>query len=371
MNAMQRKRNSSPFLTPPTPTEVEQFADSGLNGPSLRKLNFDVTGYSPNSNWNKECASILASLYVESKQAIEKNQAKVAAAIMRHIPALVQQYKKLHPSEDPEVIAKTKAEVIENNRRVRRRNVGSLVDRILLCILMTHSQLGHRRLATTKSYPSLHSLYPLLRGLPSEAMSGDETDTGRGRVEGRPQYKIVRQMWRSKEFTTFLRVLDILHRRDRTTLAGKPTAGSLPRLRVSSEQKEDNAPPSLPEYCYDKGWLSRQTPDAKRRLAIGKSVLNAKDVFEIPPDIQEYVSTIGSELDTKTMCRIVVEYQKITAAAQSFSPNAVELDVRTPKKASSKKSGSKKSSSKKPSSKKQSSKAVDRAATPTASGSRK
>ena len=51
-----------------------------------------------------------------------------------------------------------------------------------------------------------------------------------------------------------------------------------------------------------------------------------------------------------------MEYQKTTGAAQSFSPNAMAIDVRPQKKASSKK---------------RKSKAVDRVATPQASGSRK
>ena len=71
------------------------------------------------------------------------------------------------------------------------------------------------------------------------------------------------------------------------SLTGRPTAGNFPRLRVASERKEEKAPEGLPEYCYDKGWLSRQTPDVKRRLRIKKSDLKAQDVFGIPVDIQE------------------------------------------------------------------------------------
>ena len=127
----------------------------------------------------------------------------------------------------------------------------------------------------------------MLKELPHESMSGDETDTGRQHIEGRARYKIVKQVWRSRELTAFLRVLDTLHQRDRMTSAGRPTPGNLPRLRVPSERRSENAPAGLPDYCYDPGWLSRQTADAKRRLKIQKSGHKAKKVFSLPQDIQK------------------------------------------------------------------------------------
>ena len=129
MDKTGRKSHDSPFLTPPTPEEVEEFGEFGVNGPSLHRLNFDVTGYRPSSNWNKECASILASVYVTSKQALETDETKVMNAIMRHIPALIQQYKKMHPSDDPDVRAKVEIANIQNTRRVRRRAVSPLISR--------------------------------------------------------------------------------------------------------------------------------------------------------------------------------------------------------------------------------------------------
>ena len=119
------------------------------------------------------------------------------------------------------------------------------------------------------------------------AMSGDETDTGHQQIEGHSRYKIIKQVWRSRELTRFLRTLDILHLRERTTSTGRPTPGNLPRVRVASERKNENAPEGLPEYCYDPGWLSRQTTDVKWRLKVEKSSLKAKKVFKLPEDIRE------------------------------------------------------------------------------------
>ena len=130
MHKTGRKSNNSPFLTPPTPEEVDRFKETSVDGPSLDRLNFDVTGYRPGSKWNKECASILASVYVTSKEALATDETIVMDAIMRHLPALIQQYKKMHPSDDPEVRAKAEVANIENTRRVRRRAVGPLIDTI-------------------------------------------------------------------------------------------------------------------------------------------------------------------------------------------------------------------------------------------------
>ena len=128
---------------------------------------------------------------------------------------------------------------------------------------------------------------PVLDLLSYSTMSGDETDTSRQHIEGRARYKIVKQVWRSRELTAFLRNLDTLHLRNRITSAGRPTPGNLPRVRVPSERKNEKAPKGLPEYCYDPGWLSRQTTDVKRRLNVKKSSLEAKKVFKLPEDIRE------------------------------------------------------------------------------------
>ena len=119
----QRPTKRSPFLTPPTKGEVGSFGTTGLNGPTLNRLNFDVTGFSVRSNWNKECASILANAYVTSPGAVETNVDKVTEAIMAHIPALVKQYARLNPSSDPRVREKSAVETIANARAGRRRNV--------------------------------------------------------------------------------------------------------------------------------------------------------------------------------------------------------------------------------------------------------
>lgn len=138
MAKTKRADKRAPFLAPPTKDEVDNFRVTGLNGPTLNHLNFDVTGFSIRSGWNKECASILAEAYVTSQGAIETDRAKVIAAIMSHIPALVKQYARMNPSSDPKVRAKSAAETIANARAARRRNV-SLSQRYRSTHLLTSS----------------------------------------------------------------------------------------------------------------------------------------------------------------------------------------------------------------------------------------
>ena len=129
-----RSSRKSPFLTPPTKDEVNTFGVTGLNGPTLNRLNFDVTGFSVRSNWNKECASILAEAYVVSEGAVETDVDKVTEAIMSHIPALVIQYALLNPSSDPRVRAITATKTIANVRAGRRRSVSlSYNSDLLVC----------------------------------------------------------------------------------------------------------------------------------------------------------------------------------------------------------------------------------------------
>ena len=123
MKQTRRTTRKSAFLTPPTKDEVNSFAVTGLNGPTLKHLNFDVTGFSMRSMWNKECASILAEVYVASRGALSTDLDKVTEKILEHIPALVKQYARLNPSNDPQVRADVEAADLANIRAGRRRYV--------------------------------------------------------------------------------------------------------------------------------------------------------------------------------------------------------------------------------------------------------
>ena len=141
MRATGRETIASPFLTPPTENEVENYQKSGEYGPTLDRLNFDVTGYKPKSRWNRECASLLANAFVKSQNHCSTDdkglEDKVKGMILTHVQALIIQYRKMHPSRDPKVVAEDKAKSVMNVRQGRRRNVSAHEFMLYLLLYLT------------------------------------------------------------------------------------------------------------------------------------------------------------------------------------------------------------------------------------------
>lgn len=117
-------------------------------------------------------------------------------------------------------------------------------------------------------------------------MSSDETDHD----ALKPQYLIHRRLERSKEFTIFLRDLDVLHIiRTHYDSAGNRLPGNFPNDRFESRIRSLAAPiPALPQACYNAIWLaslrSARYPEAESHEEVDLKV------------------NYDSELTYKTLC---------------------------------------------------------------------
>ncbi|KAI9059345.1 hypothetical protein FKP32DRAFT_1579936 [Trametes sanguinea] len=98
---------------------------------------------------------------------------------------------------------------------------------------------------------------PILQRLGVDGMSSDEEDIGAPYL----RYRILRKPWRSEAVTSFLRVLDALHRWRRSRAAQGSIRGAPPRLRFMSTNVSENSRPvpGLPRNAYDDAWFNSRT----------------------------------------------------------------------------------------------------------------
>lgn len=109
----------------------------------------------------------------------------------------------------------------------------------------------------------------------NDGMSGDENDRRLGPFSSSPkEYSIIRPVWRSKEVTNWLRVMDLVHLDRRFAADGRATRGNWVRCRVPSDEVDLTATPvpGLPGNFYDAGWLNSLTDKGRSRLMMQPNV---------------------------------------------------------------------------------------------------
>ena len=107
-------------------------------------------------------------------------------------------------------------------------------------------------------------------------MSDDEPDprskTAQAKAAGK--YFVIRPMWRSREVTNWLRVMDHVYLSRRFAADGRATRGAWTRNRVQSNKVDQTARAikGLPSNFYDTAWLASLSPKEKRRLDIKEAI---------------------------------------------------------------------------------------------------
>ena len=107
-------------------------------------------------------------------------------------------------------------------------------------------------------------------------MSDDEPDprsrTAQAKASGK--YFVIRPVWRSREVTSWLRVMDYVYLDRRFAADGRATRGKWTRNRIQSNKVDQaaRAVKSLPSNFYDKAWLASLSPKEKRRLDIKEAI---------------------------------------------------------------------------------------------------
>jgi hypothetical protein len=113
------------------------------------------------------------------------------------------------------------------------------------------------------------NLYQVVDALGAQGMSSDESDDDE---TGRKVYIPRKKVWRNKEITNLLRVID--RDRNTTNCYGNTRAGNPPRHRLVREGRDSRreAPPGLPLNFYDRNWYDCLTNGEKKELgARGKT----------------------------------------------------------------------------------------------------
>ena len=124
MELMNRDTNKDPFPTPPSKIEVDRFQKTNQGGPTQDLLRLDVTGYRIQSRWNQTGALIVAREYITRDYSLSKKLKVVQGFVLRHIPALVRQYKAMGSNtSDPVVREQVDRQTERDSRNSRRRGV--------------------------------------------------------------------------------------------------------------------------------------------------------------------------------------------------------------------------------------------------------
>lgn len=116
-------------------------------------------------------------------------------------------------------------------------------------------------------------------------MSGDESDRGLGSSSSSAKkYFALRPVWRSKEVSRWLRVMDLVHLDRRFAADGRTTRGNWTRCRIPSNKVDQTATPipMLPSNFYDTDWLSSLTTKEKKRLKMqpGIDLTHTEDMLK-------------------------------------------------------------------------------------------
>lgn len=130
----KRRLDSDPWPEPPTEGDLYVFKDRGIGGPSSQAFMIDICG-TKCSVWNRSAAKVFALEYVKYSGALTADLELVADLFIRHIPALVRQYKKFSARQNQ--IAPTDAKILgETNNQIRSRRDGVSVPLIVFLFPM-------------------------------------------------------------------------------------------------------------------------------------------------------------------------------------------------------------------------------------------
>lgn len=99
-----RSSPSSPFPECPTERTIKLHRSGKIPGPvvdaNTRDLPLMVTGKEARGSWNKQAAFEIAMVYATYGDALTTDVFLLQELVLRHIPALVVQYKNMHNVED-------------------------------------------------------------------------------------------------------------------------------------------------------------------------------------------------------------------------------------------------------------------------------
>jgi hypothetical protein len=128
---MKRTDTKSEFLPLPSTAEMEQFASTGIGGPTAVDFRVDVRGSNQRSPWNKRCADIFAALYISRPDALDRDPKRVTKGFLSHIKQLCNQYAVLN-STSPTDMDRVKSVMRKEKKRRdnRRANVGPFSDTV-------------------------------------------------------------------------------------------------------------------------------------------------------------------------------------------------------------------------------------------------
>lgn len=107
-------------------------------------------------------------------------------------------------------------------------------------------------------------------------MSDDEPDprSTTARAGESRNYFVIRPVWRSREVTSWLRVMDQVYLYHRFAADGRATRGKWARNRLQSNKvdRAGQATKGLPANFYDKDWLASLSSKSRRRLDIKEAI---------------------------------------------------------------------------------------------------
>ncbi|KIK13089.1 hypothetical protein PISMIDRAFT_119568, partial [Pisolithus microcarpus 441] len=127
-------------------------------------------------------------------------------------------------------------------------------------------KLYGRRLQTAYEYKEIkdHAV-AIVESLGQDGMSSDESDHEGHR--GEATYYILDKDWRSKQVTSWLRMLDSLHLRLRYNGNWQVTAGAWPHFRMAGLKESEGSPvEGLPIDFYCRNWYGAQNAFMKEQL---------------------------------------------------------------------------------------------------------
>lgn len=265
-----RADNSSPIPDPPGPDVIEEFNIRNTGGPSklLGELRLDLDG-PVRSPWNVKAAKCFRKNFQKSKLYRRWPDDLVEEAFLRHVETIRTNYYRQIGRVLPSA---TLDRQIRSARRSRLKTVRSGQRRVTVHHSNSSLQLIRNRKYICRVSPSVSGFSTYVNRLADEGgMSGDETDhCGRQPIRGQRKFLVQRLGWRSKEVTTWLRVIDALYMTHRFSLKGRASRGNWVRQRIDSGEVDWSRFPvsGLPENFYDPAWLRGLSQDKRNKLDV-------------------------------------------------------------------------------------------------------
>ncbi|KAH9856335.1 hypothetical protein C2E23DRAFT_722276, partial [Lenzites betulinus] len=194
----------------------------------------------PGTPWNVSATAVFVDDFIQVRLYTCTNRAKITKMFVTHYRTLQRQFKK-YGMIAPSAPTAT----------------GSTAGVAGLAGAAEAMPLFQRRYRIALRYPHTRPHVRLLQQLGTEGMSSDEED----KDSPYTRYRILRKPWRAPAVTTFLRVLDALHRRWRSRHGQGNQRGAPPRLRYMGTDVSNLSRPvrGLPINFYDANWLAART----------------------------------------------------------------------------------------------------------------